>query len=142
MVPVHTRGFSNCDLFFDKVYGDDTNHICHFKYFNQFKSFSEISDVLTGKALGRENNKERIIAYNIAESNKKAWIYSMLCLNNINLIYIQVIPYLYSEVITLTKYCRMKYDNGNRNLILKFMRSRIIGGFFLYTKKMEVLHGS
>nr|DAF54872.1 MAG TPA: hypothetical protein [Siphoviridae sp. ctqPo10]DAI19746.1 MAG TPA: hypothetical protein [Caudoviricetes sp.]DAS43416.1 MAG TPA: hypothetical protein [Caudoviricetes sp.]DAT99564.1 MAG TPA: hypothetical protein [Caudoviricetes sp.] len=36
----------------------------------------------------------------------------------------------------------MKYDNGNRNLILKFMRSRLIGGFFLYTKKMEVLHGS
>nr|DAS11914.1 MAG TPA: hypothetical protein [Caudoviricetes sp.] len=34
----------------------------------------------------------------------------------------------------------MKYDNGNRNLILKFMRSRLIGGFFLYTgeNKMEV----
>lgn len=82
LVPVHTRGFSNCDLFFDKVYGDDTNHICHFKYFNQFKSFSEISDVLTGKALGRENNKERIIAYNIGLSihdiNFAAHIYQLL----------------------------------------------------------------
>nr|DAI69589.1 MAG TPA: hypothetical protein [Caudoviricetes sp.] len=28
----------------------------------------------------------------------------------------------------------MKYDNGNRNLILKFMRSRLIGGFFYYAK--------
>lgn len=23
LIPVHTRGFQNCDLFFDKIFGDD-----------------------------------------------------------------------------------------------------------------------
>ena len=36
VVPVHTRGFTNCDLFFDKLFADDTNHVKGFKYFNQF----------------------------------------------------------------------------------------------------------
>lgn len=37
LVPVHTRGFQNCDLFFDKVFADDTEHVRSFRYFNQFK---------------------------------------------------------------------------------------------------------
>lgn len=65
LIPVHTRGFQNCDLFFDKVYGDDTGHICGFKYFSQFKHFDELSNVLRGIAPGRENDNERIICYNI-----------------------------------------------------------------------------
>ncbi len=68
VIPVHTRGFQNCDLFFDKVYGDDTGHICNFKYFKQFKKFAELSDVLTGKAKGRESSDERILSYNIGIS--------------------------------------------------------------------------
>lgn len=65
LVPIHTRGFTNCDLFFDKVYADDTGHVCEFKNFSKFRSFAEVSDVLTGKKKGRENVKERILAYNI-----------------------------------------------------------------------------
>lgn len=65
VVPVHTRGFQNCDLFFDKVYADDTAHVCGFKYFNQFKQFGEIQDVISGKTIGRESDKERILSYNI-----------------------------------------------------------------------------
>jgi len=65
LVPVHTRGFQNCDLFFDKVYGDDYNHIKDFKYFKKFKYFSEFSDIILGLDKGRTNSKERIIAYNI-----------------------------------------------------------------------------
>ncbi len=65
VVPVHTRGFQNCDLFFDKVFADDTGHVCGFRYFNQFKSFGEIQDVLEGRIPGRENEKERILSYNI-----------------------------------------------------------------------------
>lgn len=65
VVPVHTRGFQNCDLFFDKVYADDTAHVCGFKYFNQFKQFGEIQDVISGKIVGRESDKERILSYNI-----------------------------------------------------------------------------
>ena len=64
LVPVHTRGFQNCDTVFDKIFGDDYAHISGFKYFNQFRSFNEIGDVLAGKAKGRENDSQRIIAYN------------------------------------------------------------------------------
>ncbi|MBR5117420.1 MAG: ornithine cyclodeaminase [Muribaculaceae bacterium] len=65
LIPVHTRGFQNCDLTFDKIFGDDRGHVCGFKYFNQFNSFHEFSEVLLGKAPGRENDAERIICYNI-----------------------------------------------------------------------------
>lgn len=65
VVPVHTRGFQNCDLVFDKVFADDTSHVCGFKYFNSFRSFAEMPDVLDGSVKGRENDKERILSYNI-----------------------------------------------------------------------------
>lgn len=65
LVPVHTRGFQNCDLTFDKIFGDDRGHVCGFKYFNEFKSFHEFSEVLLGKVAGREDDAERIICYNI-----------------------------------------------------------------------------
>lgn len=65
VVPVHTRGFQNCDLFFDKVYGDDRGHIEGFQYFSQFRSFAELSDVVTGKEPGRTSQEQRILAYNI-----------------------------------------------------------------------------
>lgn len=82
VVPVHTRGFTNCDLFFDKVYVDDTGHVHHFKNYDKFKKFAEITDVVNGNAKGRENGKERILAYNIGVSihdiNFAAHIYELL----------------------------------------------------------------
>lgn len=65
LIPVHTRGFTNCDLFFDKVFADDIDHVCHFKNFGKFRSFAEVSDVVNGKCAGRENDGERILVYNI-----------------------------------------------------------------------------
>ncbi|WP_289764593.1 ornithine cyclodeaminase [uncultured Duncaniella sp.] len=65
VVPVHTRGFQNCDTVFDKVFADDEGHVSGFKYFSQFRKFGEIADVLSGKIPGRENNNERILSYNI-----------------------------------------------------------------------------
>ncbi|MDL2297066.1 ornithine cyclodeaminase [Bacteroidales bacterium OttesenSCG-928-B11] len=65
VVPVHTRGFQNCDLFFDKVFVDDIDHVKNFKYFSSFKSVEELSNVILEKVAGRESEKERIIAYNI-----------------------------------------------------------------------------
>lgn len=65
VVPIHTRGFSNCDLFFDKVYADDVDHVCHFKNFNHFRNFAEVSDVVCGRTAGRQDNTERILVYNI-----------------------------------------------------------------------------
>jgi ornithine cyclodeaminase/alanine dehydrogenase len=57
VVPVHTRGFTNCDLFFDKIFADDTGHVDHFRNFKQFKYFAEMSDVVNGTAEGRESDK-------------------------------------------------------------------------------------
>lgn len=68
VVPVHTRGFQNCDLFFDKVFADDTSHVRGFKYFDKFRSFDEFSNVLLGKNPGRESDSERILSYNIGIS--------------------------------------------------------------------------
>ena len=68
IVPVHTRGFTNCDLFFDKVFADDTGHVDHFKNFSKFKYYAEVCDVVNNRKTGRENDKERILAYNIGIS--------------------------------------------------------------------------
>ena len=65
VIPVHTRGFQNCDLFFDKVFADDHGHVKHFQHFDKFKSFAQTCDVLSGKATGRTTDDERILIYNI-----------------------------------------------------------------------------
>lgn len=65
VVPVHTRGFQNCDLVFDKVFADDEGHVKGFRYFDRFRQFGELSDVLSGKIPGRINDSERILSYNI-----------------------------------------------------------------------------
>jgi len=43
---LYTRGFTNCDLFFDKVYADDTGHVDHFKNFKKFRYYAEISELV------------------------------------------------------------------------------------------------
>lgn len=65
VVPVHTRGFQNCDTVFEKVFADDESHVKGFKYFNQFRKFGELGNVLRGLIPGRENESERILSYNI-----------------------------------------------------------------------------
>ncbi|NLB63518.1 MAG: hypothetical protein GX801_05350 [Fibrobacter sp.] len=65
VVPIHTRGFQNCDLFFEQVVCDDVSHVEGFKNFSEFKSLKEMSDILSKKVKGRLNNQERILAYNI-----------------------------------------------------------------------------
>ncbi len=65
VVPIHTRGFQNCDLFFNHVFADDRGHVQGFKYFSQFKSFNEFSEILLGKVPARVSDRERILAYNI-----------------------------------------------------------------------------
>lgn len=68
VIPVHTLGFTNCDLFFDKVFADDYDHVKNFKYFDKFKKFGEVSDVINKRREGRTNEKERILVYNIGIS--------------------------------------------------------------------------
>ena len=68
IIPVHTRGFQNCDLFFDKVFADDRDHVKGFQHFGRFRNFAETSTVLAGKEPGRNSNGERILIYNIGLS--------------------------------------------------------------------------
>jgi len=65
VVPIHTRGFQNCDLFFDHVFADDRGHVCGFRYFDRFRQFNEFSEVLLGKVPARTSDSERILVYNI-----------------------------------------------------------------------------
>ena len=64
VIPVHMRGLQNCDTTFDRVFGDDTNHIKGFKYFSQYKDYNEIGEVLAGRDPGRKSESQRIIDYN------------------------------------------------------------------------------
>lgn len=64
IIPVHMRGFENCDTAFDRVFGDDTAHVCNFRLFNQWHGYAEIGDVFSGKDPGRTSDLQRLIAYN------------------------------------------------------------------------------
>lgn len=64
VIPVHMRGLQNCDTVFDRVFGDDTDHVKDFKYFNQYQNYNEIGEVLNGNDKGRLDDNQRIIDYN------------------------------------------------------------------------------
>lgn len=54
--------------YFEEDIADDTGHVAHFKNFSKFKKFGEVSDVVNHIIPGRENEQERILAYNIGIS--------------------------------------------------------------------------
>lgn len=64
VIPVHMRGLQNCDTTFDRVIGDDTDHIRNFKYFPQYKDYNELGEILAGRDIGRKAESQRIIDYN------------------------------------------------------------------------------
>ena len=64
VIPVHMRGLQNCDTTFDRVFGDDTDHVRNFKFFPQYKDYNEIGEVLAGRDVGRRSESQRIIDYN------------------------------------------------------------------------------
>lgn len=64
LIPIHTRGFMNCDTVFDRVFGDDTNHVSNFRYFKQFRNYNEIGEVFAGRDPGRLSDEQRILNYN------------------------------------------------------------------------------
>ena len=67
VVPIHTRGFQNCDLLFDHIFCDDIGHISGFKYFKQYKSVTEMTDILNRSQpvpIGRK------LAYNVGVSSQ------------------------------------------------------------------------
>jgi len=77
-VPVHVRGFQDCDIAFDRVFGDDTGHLSNWKNFAQFKRFTEFSDVLLGNKEGRSGPTERILSYNYGLGLHDLWFASRI----------------------------------------------------------------
>ncbi len=64
VIPIHMRGLQNCDITFDRVFGDDTAHVCGFKFFDQWRDYNEIGEVMAGRDPGRRSDEQRIIDYN------------------------------------------------------------------------------
>lgn len=64
IVPIHTKGFQNCDTTFDRIFGDDTEHVKNFRYFKQFRNYNEIGEVFEGRDPGRTSDSQRILSYN------------------------------------------------------------------------------
>ena len=77
-VPVHTQGFQDCDLVFDRVFGDDARQMQDWKNFSRFKEFAEFSDVLLGKSDGRRHASERILCYNYGLGLHDLWFASRI----------------------------------------------------------------
>ena len=66
LVPIHTRGFQDCDTCFDRIIVDDKNgHVKSFAHFSEFRYCAELNEVLADPGKGRSSDDERIIAYNI-----------------------------------------------------------------------------
>jgi ornithine cyclodeaminase/alanine dehydrogenase-like protein (mu-crystallin family) len=78
LIPVHTKGFQDCDPVFDHVFGDDLGHISEFRRFREFRTFAEFADVLSGRAPGRLAPSERILSYNVGIALHDVWFASRL----------------------------------------------------------------
>jgi len=68
-LPIHHRGWEKCALKFNKTVTDDKKQTLYYKSKNEFpgglpKINAELGEIIQGKKV-RENNKEKIIAYNI-----------------------------------------------------------------------------
>lgn len=77
-IPVHTKGFQDCDSVFDHVFGDDLEHIRCFDHFSDFRSFAEIGEVLSGHVPGRISSQERILSYNVGIALLDVWFASKI----------------------------------------------------------------
>lgn len=73
LLPIHTRGFEKCDTVFEKVYCDDKGHVAGFGNYGKFQELYEVTEVLEDRAPGREDDKERIICYNVGIALLDIW---------------------------------------------------------------------
>lgn len=49
VIPVHSKGFQNCDLVFDKIFADQTEQIKSFKYWSQFSELNYCGEATTAR---------------------------------------------------------------------------------------------
>lgn len=65
VIPVHMRGFKECDKMFDHVITSDLESIKKFQYYGQMRKLSRINDVLKGETKVREKETDRVLVYNL-----------------------------------------------------------------------------
>ena len=68
IIPVHMRGFMECDKTFDHIIASDMERIKGFKYYDSYKKLSSTDDVLYNHKPLRENPSDRVIIYNLGLS--------------------------------------------------------------------------
>lgn len=65
IIPVHMRGFMECDKTFDNVIVSDLVRAKGFQYYDQMRKVTYTDDILNQTAAAREKADDRIIIYNL-----------------------------------------------------------------------------
>lgn len=65
IIPVHMRGFMECDKTFDNIVVSDLIRAKEFKYYNDFKRLTYTDDILNGTTKLRQSSDDRVIIYNL-----------------------------------------------------------------------------
>ena len=65
VIPVHLRGFMDCDCHFDHVITSDLDSIKKFRYYNDFKRLSTVKEALDNISSIRKSESDRVIVYNL-----------------------------------------------------------------------------
>lgn len=65
IIPIHLRGFMECDKTFDNIIVSDLERAKSFKYYDSMKKVTYTDDVLNGSAPARNNSDDRVIIYNL-----------------------------------------------------------------------------
>ena len=65
IIPIHMRGFMECDREFDHIIVSDMIRAKGFKYYNDYKRVSITDDILAGNKKVRETPEERVLIYNL-----------------------------------------------------------------------------
>lgn len=65
VIPVHMRGFMECDKEFDHVISSDLEGIKKFKYYDRIKKLSLLDDVIYKPNVIRDNPDDKVIVYNL-----------------------------------------------------------------------------
>lgn len=65
VIPVHLRGFMECDRTFDHIITSDLESIKKFGYYNEFKKLTPVNDIVAHRQIVRSNPDERVLVYNL-----------------------------------------------------------------------------
>lgn len=65
VIPVHMRGFKECDKVFEHVITSDLESIKKFQYYGEMRKLSRLNEVLKGVIKTREKSTDRVLVYNL-----------------------------------------------------------------------------